>query len=67
MAMKKDEKVQVIKKNPTRHKLIVAQGRAMGTPEVPYKTLYTEIVGSKEEVKVLTDAYIMNNEYCSRQ
>ena len=52
MAMKKDEKVQVIKKNPTRHKLIVAQGRAIGTPEVPYKTLYTEIVGSKEEAKV---------------
>ena len=52
MAMKKDEKVQVVKKNPTRHKLIVVQGRAMGTPEVPYKTLYTEIVGSKEEAKV---------------
>ena len=52
MAMKKDEKVKVVNKNPTRHKLIVTQGRAMGTPKVPYKTLYTEIVGSKEEAKV---------------
>ena len=52
MAMKKDEKVQVRKKNPTRHKLIVAQCRTMGTPEIPYKTLYTEIVGSKEEAKI---------------
>ena len=52
MAMKKDEKAKVVKKNPTRYKIIVAQGRAMGTPQVPYKTLYTEIVGSKEEAKV---------------
>lgn len=51
MALKKDEKVQVIKKNPTRQKIIVAQGRAMGTPQVPYKTLYTEIVESKEVAK----------------
>ena len=51
MAMKKDEKVQVIKKNPTRHKLIVEQGRTMGTPQVPYKVLYTEIVPDKETAK----------------
>ena len=49
MAMKKDEKAKVVKKNPTRYKIIVAQGRAMGTPQVPYNT---EIVGSKEEAKV---------------
>lgn len=61
MALKKDEKVQVIKKNPTRQKIIVAQGRAMGTPQVPYKTLYTEIVESKEiakeRVKELNEEY----------
>ena len=51
MAMKKDEKTKVVKKNPTRHKIIVTQGRAMGTPKVPYKTLYTEIAGSKESRK----------------
>lgn len=61
MALKKDEKVQVIKKNPTRQKIIVAQGRAMGTPQVPYKTLYTEIVESKEiakeRIKELNEEY----------
>lgn len=61
MARKADEKTQVIKKNPTRQKIIVAQGRAMGTPEVPYKTLYTEIVDSKEiakeRVKELNEEY----------
>lgn len=51
MARKVDDKVQTVKKNPTRQKIIVAQGRAMGTPEIPYKTLYTEIVDSKEIVK----------------
>ena len=52
MVMKKDEKVKVVKKNPTRHKIIVTQDRAMGTTKVPYKTVYTEPVGSKEEAKV---------------
>lgn len=52
MAKKADLKENVIKKNPTKQKIIVAQGRAMGTPEIPYKTLYTEVVGDKEEAKV---------------
>ena len=51
MARKADDKVQVVKKNPTRHKIVVAQGRVMGTPKVPYKTLYTEIVADKETAK----------------
>ena len=39
------------KKNPTRQKIIVEQGRAMGTPIVPYKVLHTEIVASLEDAK----------------
>lgn len=39
-------------KNPTRQKFVVAQGRAFGTPEVPYKVLHTEIVASLEDAKV---------------
>jgi len=51
MAMKTDVKNVVVKK-PTRQKMIVAQGRAFGTPEVPFKILHTEIVASKEDAKV---------------
>ena len=51
MARKVDEKKEVIKKNPTRQKIIVEQGRIMGIPQVPYKVLYTEIVASKENAK----------------
>lgn len=50
MAKKTDVK-QVIKKNPTRHKIIVEQGRVMFEPFVPYKVLHTEIVASKEAAK----------------
>jgi len=52
MAKKLDEKKVVIQKNPTRHKIIIEQGRAMGTPQVPHKVLYTEIVPDKETAKV---------------
>ncbi len=52
MAKKLDEKKVVIQKNPTRHKIIIEQGRAMGTPRVPYKVLHTEIVPDKETAKV---------------
>lgn len=52
MAVKRDEKKVEIKKNPTRHKLVVAQGRVMGTPQIPYKVLYTEIVPDKETAKI---------------
>lgn len=51
MARKLDEKTQVKQKKPTRQKIIVEQGRAMGTPVVPYKVLYTEIVASVENAK----------------
>ena len=51
MAKKLDEKKTIIKKNPTRHKIIVEQGRTMGTPQVPHKVLYTEIAPDKEITK----------------
>ena len=51
MAKKLDEKKTIIKKNPTRHKIIVEQGRTMGTPYVSHKVLYTEIVPDKETAK----------------
>ncbi len=51
MAVKKDEVKKVIKKNPTRQKVIVEQGRSMGSPYVPYKVLYTEVVADREEAK----------------
>lgn len=52
MVKKLDEKKTMIKKNPTRHKIIVEQGRIMGTPYVPYKVLYTEIVSDKETATI---------------
>ena len=51
MAKKLDEKKEIVKKNLTRHKIIVEQGRTMGTPQVPHKVLYTEIVPDKETAK----------------
>ena len=51
MAKKLDEKKVIVKKNPTRHKIIVEQGRTMGTQQVPHKVLYTEIVPDKETAK----------------
>lgn len=51
MAKKVDTKTQA-KKNPTRHKIIVEQGRAMGSPFVPYKVLHTEIAPDRESAKV---------------
>ena len=60
MAKKTDVK-NTVKKNPTRQKIIVAQGRAFGTPEVPFKVLYTEIVAdatiAKDRVKELHNEY----------
>ena len=61
MAVRKDSKEPVKVKNPTRQKIIVSQGRAMSTPFVEYKVLFTEIVPSKEDaknrVKELTEEY----------
>ena len=51
MAIKSDSKTPIKVKNPTRQKIIVAQGRAMGTPVIPYTTLHTEIVNSPDEAK----------------
>jgi len=60
MARKQEVKVE-IKKNPTRQKVMVEQGRVMGTPEVPFKVLHTEIVAdakaAKERVKELQEEY----------
>ena len=61
MAKKTDNIVQVIKKNPTKQKIIVGQGRSMGTPYIPYKILYTEIVADKESAKVRVKE--LNEEY----
>lgn len=60
MALKTDVKTVVVKK-PVRQKIIVAQGRAMGTPVIPYKTLHTEIVASVEEAKARVKE--LNEEY----
>lgn len=51
MAVKKDEIKKVVKKNPTRQKVVVEQGRSMGNPYIPYKVLHTEVVADKEEAK----------------
>ena len=56
-----DSKVPVKAKNPTRQKIIVAQGRAMGTPFIPFTVLHTEtvadVVTAKERVKELHNEY----------
>jgi hypothetical protein len=52
MARKADEKKVEVKKNPTRHKIIVEQGRTLGSPKVEHKILYTEIVPDKETAKI---------------
>ena len=51
MALKKDAKEQVKQKNPTRQKIIVEQGRVMGSPLVEHKILFTEIVSDKDSAK----------------
>jgi hypothetical protein len=51
MAVKKTD-VKVVKPKPDiRQKIIVAEGRAMGTPHIPYKVLYTEFVKNVDEAK----------------
>lgn len=51
MAIKKEEKKIEIKKNPIRYKILVEQGRVMGSPKVEYKILHSEIVVSKEDAE----------------
>ena len=52
---KADSKVPVKAKNPTKQKIVVAQGRALGSPVVPFKVLHTETAvdaaAAKERVK----------------
>lgn len=60
--MKKDDKKQeVVKKNPTRQKIIVEQGRAMMGEQIEYKVLYTEIAPdaatAKQREKELKEEY----------
>ena len=54
-------KQAVAKKNPTRQKIIVEQGRQFGTPIVEHKILYTEIAPdleiAKQRVKELQEEY----------
>lgn len=56
-----DSKVPVKAKNPTKQKIVVAQGRAMGSPIVPFKVLHTETAvdaaAAKERVKELLVEY----------
>ena len=58
---KVDSKVPVKAKNPTRQKIVVVQGRAMGSPIVPFKVLHTETAvdatTAKERVKELLVEY----------
>ena len=51
MARKADVKENLVKKNPTRQKIIVEQGRQFGSPIVDFKVLYTEIVENVEVAK----------------
>lgn len=61
MAIKKDAKEQVKLKNSTRQKIIVEQGRVIGSPKVDYKVLYTEIVESNDKAKERVNE--LKNEY----
>ena len=51
MAIKKNETVVKKVKTAQSQKIIVEQGRSMGTPYVPYKVLYTEKGSNIEEAK----------------
>lgn len=58
---KADSKVPVKAKNPTKQKIVVAQGRALGSPVIPFKVLHTETAidsaAAKERVKELLVEY----------
>lgn len=49
--MKNDVKKEIIRRNPTKHKLVVSQGRVLIGEPIDYKILYTEVVPSKEIAK----------------
>lgn len=56
-----NNKTVIKKKNSTRQKIIVEQGRQFSAPIVPYKVLYTEVVPdletAKTRVKELQEEY----------
>lgn len=49
--MKNDVKKEVIKKRPTKQKLVVSQGRVLIGDPIEYKVLYTEVVSDRETAK----------------
>ena len=61
MAKKMDEKKVIVKKNPTRQKIVVAQGRQYSQPIVDFKVIHTEVVEdasvAKERIKELKEEY----------
>lgn len=60
MAKVADNKAKV-QKNPTKQKIVVAQGRALGSPVIPFKVLHTEVAvdaaTAKERIKELVTEY----------
>ena len=50
--MKNDVKKEVIKKRPTKQKIVVSQGRALIGDPIEYKVLYTEVVSDRETAKI---------------
>ena len=50
--MKNDVKKEIVKKRPTRQKLVVSQGRALIGEPIEYKVLYTEVVSDRETAKI---------------
>lgn len=60
MAKVADNKAKV-QKNPTKQKIVVAQGRALGSPVIPFKVLHIEVAvdaaAAKERIKELVTEY----------
>ena len=58
---KANEKQILVKKNPVKQKIIVAQGRQYSQPIVDFKIIHTEIVAdvatAKERVQELKEEY----------
>lgn len=50
--MKNDVKKEVIKKRPTKQKLVVSQSRVLIGDPIEYKVLYTEVVSDRETAKI---------------
>ena len=58
---KKQEVKNEVKKNPTRQKIVVEQGRQLGNPIVEHKILHTEIVADVQTAKTRVEE--LKNEY----